>query len=201
MNKAILRKQFLEKRQGLSRSQYWMLMDQLMDQIKGIDWSKYKMVHVFLPIKKHHEIDTFSILNYFKQVVPHLQIVIPRTNFETFEMENVLYHHENTILVRNKFDIPEPIHGRIVANDEIDLVFVPLLAFDKHGNRVGYGKGFYDRFLSKCRPDVQKAGISFFGPVEEISDLNEFDTKLDFCISPEKIWLLNYKSNSNKIGQ
>lgn len=188
MDKAILRKHFLEKRQSLSRSQYWSLMDQLIDQIKGLDWLKYKVVHLFLPIKKHQEIDTFSILNYFKQQVPHLQLVIPRTNFETFEMENVLYDHEHTILVRNKFDIPEPIHGTLVPSNQIDLVFVPLLAFDKQGNRVGYGKGFYDRFLSTCRPDVQKAGISFFEPVDKINDLNEFDRKLDFCICPDKIW-------------
>jgi 5-formyltetrahydrofolate cyclo-ligase len=188
VDKASLRIHFLNKRQGLSRSQYWMLMDRLLDQFKQIDWLEYKMVHIFLPIKKHQEIDTFSILNYFKFAAPQLQIVIPRTNFETFEMENVLYDHDHTILVRNKFDIPEPIHGKLVSNNQIDLVFVPLLAFDKHGNRAGYGKGFYDRFLSKCRPDVKKTGISFFEPVDEISDLNEFDTKLDFCICPDKIW-------------
>jgi 5-formyltetrahydrofolate cyclo-ligase len=188
VDKASLRIHFLNKRQGLSRSQYWMLMDRLLVQFKKIDWLEYKTVHIFLPIKKHQEIDTFSILNYFKFAAPQLQIVIPRTNFETFEMENVLYDHDHTILVRNKFDIPEPIHGKPISNDQIDLVFVPLLAFDKHGNRAGYGKGFYDRFLSKCRPDVKKIGISFFEPVDEISDLNEFDIKLDFCICPDKIW-------------
>ena len=188
MDKASLRIHFLNKRQGLSRSKYWMLMDRLLDQFKQIDWLEYNTVHIFLPIKKYKEIDTFSILNYFKFAAPQLQIVIPRTNFETFEMENVLYDHDHTILVRNKFDIPEPIHGKLVSNNQIDLVFVPLLAFDKQGNRAGYGKGFYDRFLSKCRPDVKKTGISFFEPVDEISDLNEFDTKLDFCICPDKIW-------------
>lgn len=188
MDKASLRKQFLEKRQCLSRSQYWHLMDRLMDQFKSIDWSKHKIVHIFLPIKKHNEIDTFSILNYFKDHFPHLQIVIPRTNFQTFEMENVLYDHEHTILVRNKFDIPEPLHGILVPTHQIDLVFIPLLAFDKQGNRVGYGKGFYDRFLSKCRPDVQKLGLSFFEPIDQITDLNEFDNPLDWCICPDKIW-------------
>ncbi len=188
MDKASLRKQFLDKRKALSRSQYWMLMDQVMNQIERIDWSKYKMVHIFLPIKKHHEIDTFSILNYFKDNFPQLNIVIPRTNFQTLEMENVLYDHEHTIFVRNKYDIPEPIHGQLIEIDQIDLVFIPLLAFDKQGNRAGYGKGFYDRFLSRCRKDVQKIGISLFDPVDEISDLNEYDKKLDFCVCPDKIW-------------
>lgn len=188
MDKALLRKQFSEKRNNLSRSQYWLLMDLLMNQVRLFDWTKYKTIHMFLPIKKNHEIDTFSILDFFKNHHPTLQIVIPRTDFQTFEMENVLYDHEQTILVRNKFDIPEPIHGKLISPDQIDLVFLPLLACDKQGNRVGYGKGFYDRFLSKCRPDIQKVGISFFDPIDKISDLNEFDKPLDCCICPEKIW-------------
>lgn len=141
-----------------------------------------------MPIRKHNEVDTFSILNYFKHEVPALEIVIPRTNFEKLELVNVLYDHEYTILGRNKYDIPEPIHGKIISADQIDLVFIPLLAYDKKGNRVGYGKGFYDRFLASCRSDVKKVGLSFFEPVDEISDLNAFDIRLDACISPGKIW-------------
>ena len=165
-----------------------MLTDELMEQVKLFNWPDFSMVHIFMPIRKHNEVDTFSILNYFKHAVPELKIVIPRTNFEKLEMENVLFDHEYTILGRNKFDIPEPIHGKIIPADQIDLVFVPLLAFDKQGNRAGYGKGFYDRFLSKCRTDVKKIGLSFFDPVDEITDLNEFDIKLDFCICPGKTW-------------
>ncbi len=103
-------------------------------------------------------------------------------------MENVLYDHEYTILGRNKFDIPEPIHGKIIPADQIDLVFVPLLAFDMKGNRAGYGKGFYVRFLMTCKPDVKKIGLSYFDAVEEIDDLSEFDIKMDSCICSNKIW-------------
>ncbi|MFA6946994.1 MAG: 5-formyltetrahydrofolate cyclo-ligase, partial [Pedobacter sp.] len=137
VDKATLRKLFLEKRQNLTRSQYWMLTDELMEQVKLFNWLHFSMVHVFMPIRKHNEVDTFSILNYFKHAVPELKIVIPRTNFEKLEMENVLFDHEYTILGRNKFDIPEPIHGKVIPADQIDLVFVPLLAFDKQGNRAG----------------------------------------------------------------
>ena len=188
MDKAILRKLFLEKRQKLTRSEYWILTDALMDQVKLFNWSDYSMVHVFMPISKKNEVDTFSILNYFKENFPDLKIVVPRTDFKNLLMENVLYDHEYTILGRNKFDIPEPIHGKIIPADEIDLVFVPLLAFDMKGNRAGYGKGFYDRFLMTCKPDVKKIGLSYFDPVEEIDDLNEFDIKMDSCICPNKIW-------------
>lgn len=187
VDKAELRRIFLEKRQNLTSSQYWTLMDELMDQIKLFNWAGFDMVHIFMPIRKHAEIDTFSILSFFKYNFPELKIVIPRTNFETLEMENVLYDHEYTILRRNKFDIPEPIYGKLIPSEQIDLVFIPLLAFDKLGNRAGYGKGFYDRFLIGCRPDVKKIGLSFFEPVDEITDLNKFDIKLDSCICPNKI--------------
>lgn len=68
------------------------------------------------------------------------------------------------------------------------MVLIPLLAFDKKGYRVGYGKGFYDRFLADCRPDVVKVGLSVFEPIDEIADLNEFDIKMDFCITPNRVW-------------
>lgn len=189
MDKATLRQQFLSRRLNIARSSYWILTDEIINQVKLIDWNEFKVVHVFLPIRKHNEVDTFSILNYFKYEHQNLQIVIPRTDFKNTGMQNILYDHKYTILGRNKYDIPEPIHGKIISVDKVDIVFIPLLACDLKGNRVGYGKGFYDRFLSQCRPDVKKIGLSFFDPVDEISDVNGFDVPLDMCITPGKTWV------------
>ena len=69
------------------------------------------------------------------------------------------------------------------------MILVPLLAYDLQGNRVGYGKGFYDRFLAKCNANVQKVGLSYFEPLDSIGDAESFDIKLNSCISPEKIWI------------
>jgi len=191
VDKAALRQEYLERRLQISRSRYWILTEEIMDQVKLIDWSSFTIVHVFLPISKHNEVDTFSILNYFKLEHPELIIVVPRTNFKDLSIQNILYDHEYTILGRNKHDIPEPIHGKTITPVQIDVVFVPLLAFDVKGNRAGYGKGFYDRFLSECRPDVQKIGLSFFDPIEGIIDVNEFDIPLDLCITPGKTWIFS----------
>jgi 5-formyltetrahydrofolate cyclo-ligase len=62
------------------------------------------------------------------------------------------------------------------------------LCFDLRGFRVGYGKGFYDRFLKKCRADCKKIGLSFFEPVKEISDIEEFDVALNFAVTPQEIY-------------
>lgn len=188
MNKALLRKEYLDKRLNLTRSQYWHSMDMLLEQVKTYPWVHHQVVHVFLPIADYKEVDTFSILSYFKHDHPLLKIVIPKTDFKKFTMKNLLYDPLYTILGRNKYGIPEPIHGKVIAPETIDVVLMPLLAFDESGNRVGYGKGFYDRFLADCRPDVVKVGLSFFEPVTQIEDVNEFDHRMDFCITPQKIW-------------
>ena len=93
---------------------------------------------------------------------------------------------DSTLIKKNDYNIPEPIAGIEISNDKIEVVFVPLLAFDSLGNRVGYGKGFYDRFLTNCKPETVKIGLSFFGPEDEISDVFESDIRLDYCVTPNK---------------
>ena len=66
----------------------------------------------------------------------------------------------------------------------LDVVFVPLLIFDLQGQRVGYGKGYYDRFLGQCKKEVIKIGLSFFEPVATIEDLNPYDIPLDYGVTP-----------------
>ena len=68
------------------------------------------------------------------------------------------------------------------------MVFVPLLAFDEKGNRVGYGKGFYDKFLAECKPEILKIGVSFFEPENIIPDVLNTDIQLDLCITPTKVY-------------
>jgi 5-formyltetrahydrofolate cyclo-ligase len=92
--------------------------------------------------------------------------------------------NEDTVYQTNEWGITEPKQGQSIAPQEIDLVFVPMLVCDQQGNRVGYGKGFYDRFLAQCREDVVKIGFSYFEPVERITDTADFDVPLTYCITP-----------------
>jgi len=91
---------------------------------------------------------------------------------------------DNTKISVNKYGIPEPMDGIEVPISKIDVIFVPLLAFDKAGNRVGYGKGFYDRFLKDCKPETLTIGLSFFEAEEALIEVSEFDQPLDYCITP-----------------
>jgi len=102
-----------------------------------------------------------------------------------------LYHFvwdKQTLIEQNSWGIPEPLGGVRVDEQEIDLVFVPLLVFDEMGYRVGYGKGYYDRFLSKCRSDIQKVGLSFFEPIAQISDRDAYDIPLTAGITPTQTY-------------
>ena len=65
-------------------------------------------------------------------------------------------------------------------------MFIPLLAFDVCGNRVGYGKGFYDDFLKNCSKDTVKIGLSFFEAETVIHDVELHDVRLDYCVTPNK---------------
>lgn len=188
MKKTTIRKLFLQKRLDLAQPEYKVLNAKMMDQIAKIDWGIYKNIHLFLSIAKFNEVNTFSMIDYWRAKYPQLQIIIPRTDFEKKEMEHVLFDPKQIFLEKNKFDIPEPVGGTLFPVEQIDSVLVPLLAFDKKGYRVGYGKGFYDRFLAQCCPNTQKIGLSFFDPVDEIADANDQDVKLNTCICPGKIW-------------
>ena len=154
------------------------------NQLLQLDIWENTYFHLFLPIEEHKEINTEYILNILQ--AKDKEIVISRSDFETTSMLHFLLT-DNTKIKKNEHNIPEPINGLPVPTEMIDVVFVPLLAYDKQGNRVGYGKGFYDKFLSECKPNVVKIGLSFFEPEELIEDVFENDVKLDFCVNPNEI--------------
>ena len=187
MTKAELRKIYLAKRKSLSppeiKRQSGLIAESFFQKF---DLSKIEFLHSFLPIEKFNEIDTRPIFENIRREFPHVQTLVPRVNFQTNEIENLKFSIE-TKIEKNKWEIYEPTHDEIVETGKIDAVLVPLLCFDGKGFRVGYGKGFYDKFLKDCREDCLKIGLNYFAPVEKISDTNEFDVKLDYCITPDKI--------------
>jgi 5-formyltetrahydrofolate cyclo-ligase len=147
-------------------------------------WEK-TYFHLFLSITEHKEVDTEFILHLLAG--KDKEIVISKSDFVTRNMTHYLLT-DNTKIKKNEYNIPEPIDGIEVPNSKIDVVFIPLLAYDKKGNRVGYGKGFYDKFLAECKPETIKIGLSFFDPEECITDIFESDILLDYCVTPKGIY-------------
>jgi 5-formyltetrahydrofolate cyclo-ligase len=188
MTKQELRKIYLQKRMVLSSDAYHEACEKLIRQFfSHVNVGSCKIIHFFLPIVQKKEPDTWAIIKRIKSEFPSIQISLPKINAETNQLEN-FYFESPDMLTNNALGIPEPVTGTPTTASAIDLVLVPLLCFDELGNRVGYGKGFYDRFLSQCRPDCQKIGLSFFDPVKKIDDVNAFDVRLNLCLTPEKAY-------------
>lgn len=134
-----------------------------------------------------NEPNTHLFSSYLKHMFPDIQIAYPVGDMATAEMKAIATH-EDTVFHTSSIGILEPKEGDELLPAGIDLIFVPLLICDENGYRVGFGKGFYDRYLQKCKKDVIKMGFSYFAPVNKIDDTNQFDVPLNYCITPESIY-------------
>ena len=185
MTKSQLRLTYKEKRQSLSPEQVEEKSIAIANQILKLPIWNQTYFHLFLSISQQNEVDTDILMHVLQG--KDKQIVVSQSDFNSFSIKNILLT-DSTRFMNNKFGIPEPEEGLEVPTDKIDVVFVPLLAFDKTGHRVGYGKGFYDRFLNDCRQDTIKIGLSFFKALNESMEVEEYDVPLDFVVTPEKIY-------------
>ena len=181
MNKKELRAKYKALRQELSLEEIEDKSLAIANRMLQLNIWEKTYFHLFLTIEEQNEVETEFVLQILAGY--DKEIVVAKSNFDTLEMTNYLLT-DNTKFQKNEYNIFEPIDGIEVPNAKIEVVFVPLLAYDKKGNRVGYGKGFYDNFLSKCNEDVIKIGLSFFEPEEIIDDVFENDIRLDYCVTP-----------------
>lgn len=185
MIKSELRKKYKTQREQLDFSQAEERSLAIANRLLELNiWHK-RYFHLFLSIAEQKEIDTEFILQILAG--KDKDVILSKADFDTRHMTHFLLT-DSTIIRKNNYNIPEPVDGIEVPVSKIDVVFVPLLAFDKTGHRVGYGKGFYDRFLLQCRADVIKVGLSFFEAEDLISDTNPEDIRLDFCVTPARIY-------------
>lgn len=184
-SKAALRKIYKEKRKALMPEQ----LDQLSNLIVGELFNHFKFfalknIHVYIPISAKFEVNTWPLINKITRDMPQLKLVVPKV--EGDELEHYVFDRDQ--LEVGAFGVQEPIGGEKMDPQEIEMVIVPLLIFDKKGYRVGYGKGFYDRFLSKVPKESPRIGFCAFEPIDEIVDVNDFDQPLSHCIVPGRIY-------------
>ncbi len=186
MHKRDLRKQFLQKRLELSPGAVAVMNDKIAGFfMELIDrHPSMKTVHIFLPIASMGEVDTWPVIHRLWQ--KGLRVAVPVADHEKIALSSWLLTPQ-TKLHEGRWGVPEPEKSVRIHDNEIDMVVLPLLAFDRRGYRVGYGKGYYDNFLRLLHHDPLKAGLSFWPPVEKIDDVHEKDVKMDYCITPEGI--------------
>ena len=179
MTKSEARKYFQEQRSLLSEKEIQDFSAQIFHRWRQSKLAQYNSYHIFLPIKRKKEIDTSVFIHYLWE-----------NNKKVFTSKvrgNDLIHFEltpKTRLIENSWGVPEPVGQEPVKLTQVDAVFVPLLACDSAGNRAGYGKGYYDRFLKQVST-AKKIGLSFFEPISTIEDVSSDDIPLDCLISPD----------------
>ncbi len=185
--KSFLRRQYLEKRLALSIEEVDTASLAIANRCLELPMWEKEIFHLFLSITQKNEVVTNPLLTLLQGrdksiVVPK---ILPEGNLEHILLQDA------TKIKLNAWGVPEPLSGILIPPEKIEVVFVPLLVFDTQGNRVGYGKGFYDRFLAACSPQVIKVGLSFFEPVDRIADVDAFDIPLTSCVTPLRSYLFS----------
>jgi 5-formyltetrahydrofolate cyclo-ligase len=184
MQKSDLRTLYKQRRAALTPEYIDTQSLAIANHVLALPIWQHTYFHVFLPIEKQREVNTEFILHLLAG--KDKEIVVSKSDFNTREMTHFLLT-DSTKLITNALGIPEPVAGLAVPVSAIEVVFVPLLAYDKSGQRVGYGKGFYDTFLQQCNPNTVKIGLSFFAPEEKIEDVSSNDVQLNYVATPEGV--------------
>ncbi|WP_338408433.1 5-formyltetrahydrofolate cyclo-ligase [uncultured Flavobacterium sp.] len=185
MFKKELRLKYKVKRQELSDTEVENFSLAIANKVLKLPIWEKTYFHVFLPITEQKEVNTEFILHLLAG--KDKEIIMSKSDFQTRKMIHFLLT-DNTKIKKNKYNIPEPVDGLEVPTRKIEVVFVPLMAYDNAGHRTGYGKGFYDKFLAECNSEIIKVGLSFFEPDAIIQDVFENDVKLNYCVTPNGVY-------------
>ena len=185
MEKPDLRREYKLKRSQLPLSEVKSCSEQIFNLIKKHFRLHNKTIHIFLPIANFNEINTAAFMEFLFE--SKCTVATSITQFNPLGLTHCIID-KNTTYQRDKLGIPCPVEGVAISENKIDIVIIPLLAFDNKGARVGYGKGLYDRFLAECNPKCIKIGVSLFESTCSISGVNKNDISLDYCVTPNQIY-------------
>ena len=173
---------------ALSEIERVKLDDLLLIQFQTADLPFIDSLLTYWPIEENNEPNTHLFTEFMRFRNPELKVCYPKSNFVRGFMQAVMTDID-TPFTKTVWNILEPQAGDVIHPEDIAMVFVPLIVFDKNGFRLGYGKGFYDKWLADCRPDCIKVGFSYFEPIESIDDRNEFDVPLNIAITPHNVYV------------
>lgn len=187
MVKSILRKEYMQKRSLLTDAEIISFQSKMLDLFPSIALQGIMHLLSYYPIPERKEFNTVICEEYLALENPALQVYWPKMYEHEMRMEAIA-RNKDTVLEKNKYGILEPAGDEFIEPQQVDAVFVPLIAFDLKGFRVGYGKGFYDRYLARCAQDVVKIGFSYFEAVNSIKDIDQFDVPLNYCITPMRVY-------------
>ena len=185
MNKEIFRKKILEKRQSMSKNDVMSKSIIIIKSLMSTDFYNSSQA-IMTYVSFRNEVRTIDLIN---QALNNKRVIIPKTIPETKEIELSELRDLERDLDTGVYGVLEPKKDfiRPVSNDIIDLVIVPGAAFDLKGNRIGYGAGYYDKFLSKLDKSIPKIALAFDFQIMENVHSHEYDVPMDYIITENRI--------------
>ncbi|MEX0722787.1 MAG: 5-formyltetrahydrofolate cyclo-ligase [Gracilimonas sp.] len=178
-----LRDQVLSKREAYSLEEWQRKSDQILRLFLGLDeYKNAEVVHSYVSINERREVCTDQLIEELFQ--DDKKAVVPIVNFTDETLSHSVIHSLED-LERNQWGVREPKEPEFIGVSELDIIIVPMAAADRSGNRLGYGKGFYDRFLQKA--NALKVGFVFDEFLFDEIPVEEFDVKLDVIITEEDL--------------
>ncbi|MAP54233.1 5-formyltetrahydrofolate cyclo-ligase [Altibacter sp.] len=184
MSKEELRHRYRLRREALASEEIETLSIAIANNCLTLPVWEKNYFHLFLSITEKKEVNTEYLLHIIQG--RDKSVIVSKSDFSSGDMKHFLLQ-ENTPLRISRYGIPEPTEGIELLPQQIEVVFVPLLAFDRQGHRIGYGKGFYDRFLAQCAPQTIFVGLSFFEPEADIVS-ESMDVPLHYCVTPHHVY-------------
>ena len=175
-----LRESILEKRNSLPKEEISEKSRQIEDNLFNLNQFKKSKIVMFF-VSFNAEVNTHNMI---KKSLQNKTVAVPKVVQHEIEPSMIL--DLDSLVSSGKFGILEPIEVMKIAYKNIDLVLVPGVAFDKAGHRIGYGFGYYDKFLKKV-PKAVKIGLCFdFQVVNEIPH-EEHDVSVDFIVTEKMV--------------
>lgn len=182
MNKSELRAFYKAARNNLNEPEIRESGLKILEKLKTMEIWDFSVFHIFVPISQQKEINTYPIIDYLFQ--SGKRVVVPKVVGQRMISCEI---QEDVKWETGVFNVPEPKEFREIDSQRIEVIFMPMLICDSKGNRVGYGGGFYDRFLQEVQGDALKIGLNFFAPIAEISDLKKTDIPVNYCVTSDEI--------------
>ena len=179
MNKHKLRSKILELRKKNQNKNFEINVNIFFSFLKKNNYI-FKNVGGYFP--SNYEIDDLKILKFLEKKNFNILLPVIKKNNQM----DFFKWSANDLLKINKFGIPEPVGRKIFIPD---ILLIPLVSYDRKLNRLGYGGGFYDRYIEKIEKHkkIIKIGLAFSYQKTKKIPINKFDKKLDFIINKKEI--------------
>ncbi|HEX5797471.1 MAG TPA: 5-formyltetrahydrofolate cyclo-ligase [Candidatus Saccharimonadales bacterium] len=179
-DKRALRASLLSRKMRLGKDEVDKMSEAAIKKLIGfLDWAKVRNIHIYIPITANNELNTWPFIKHLRDNFPNVMIYLPK-------LDGFAKLDSYAEVRENRLGIPEPITKTLTSGVQFDVIIIPTIGFDRRGYRLGYGAGYYDRFLAKHR-SKNVIGLSYaMSEIDKVPD-EPHDKKMHTVITEKEI--------------